>query len=387
MIPYGRQSVSQEDIDAVVSVLNSDWLTQGPVVPKFEQAVADYCGARFGIAVNSATSALHIACLALDVGPGDLVWVPANTFVATANCAIYCGADVDFIDIDSRTYNISVDCLRQKLVLAKSKNLLPKVVIPVHFAGQSCEMLEIFKLSKEFGFRIIEDASHALGGEYLEKRIGSCDFSDITVFSFHPVKMITTGEGGMTMTNDEDLAAKLVRTRTHGITSLPSLMELETDRLDEIWNFQQISLGFNYRLTDIQAALGLSQMESLSIFLERRREIAKIYDQNLAEIGVVLPWQDPTTNSSRHLYPIRLDNFGKNNQKLVFESLIREGINVNLHYIPVYRHPFFERMGFEKGYCPEAESFFKSAVSIPIYPSLTDSQQEFAIERIREAVN
>jgi UDP-4-amino-4,6-dideoxy-N-acetyl-beta-L-altrosamine transaminase len=388
MIPYGRQSISQADIDAVISVLNSDWLTQGPVVPKFEQAVADYCGARFGIAVNSATSALHIACLSLDVGPGDLVWVPANTFVATANCALYCGADVDFIDIDSQTYNISVECLRQKLVEAQSKNALPKVVIPVHFAGQSSEMLEISKLSKEFGFKVIEDASHALGGEYLGKRVGSCDFSDITVLSFHPVKMITTGEGGMVLTNDGDLAAKLVRNRTHGITSSPNLMEWGGDKSDEIWNFQQVSLGFNFRLTDIQAALGLSQMERLSDFLERRREIAKKYDQDLAEIGVVLPFQDPTTNSSRHLYPIRLlETSGVTNQRLIYNCLIESGIMVNLHYIPVYRHPYFERIGFKKGYCPEAELYFKSALSIPIFPSLTNLQQEFVIDRISHFLN
>ncbi|MBI5329739.1 MAG: UDP-4-amino-4,6-dideoxy-N-acetyl-beta-L-altrosamine transaminase [Betaproteobacteria bacterium] len=383
MIPYGKQDISQADIDAVVEVLRSDWLTQGPTIARFEQAVAGYCGARHTVAVNSATAALHIACLALDVGPGDRVWTSPNTFVATANCAIYCGATVDFVDIDPRTYNMDVTRLSEKLSVAKAQGALPKVVIPVHLCGQSCDMAAIHALSREYGFRIIEDASHAIGGQYRNAPVGNGRYSDISVFSFHPVKIITTGEGGMALTNDPLLADRLQRHRSHGITS--DRTQMQPRPADEIWNYQQIRLGYNYRITDIQAALGFSQMTRLDTFVARRHEIAERYDSALAKLPITAPWQHPDAWSSYHLYPIRVRqaDCGKT-QRQVYDAFMAAGINVNLHYIPVYRQPYYEAMGFKAGYCPEAEQYHKEAISLPMFPTLTETEQETVIDILRQ---
>lgn len=377
-IPYGRQDITLADIDAVVEVLRSDWLTQGPAVPRFEQAVAEYTGAGHGVAANSATSALHIACLALGVGPGDRVWTSPNTFVASANCAIFCGAQVDFVDIDPLTYNLSVKHLAEKLEIAKAANLLPKVVIPVHFAGQPCDMAAIHALSWEYGFRIIEDASHAIGASYGGQKVGACVHSDITVFSFHPVKIITAGEGGMAVTNNLDLAERMISYRSHGITNRPERMHSRPS--EEIWNYQQIAIGHNYRLTDIQAALGLSQLQRLDEFVEQRRTIVDRYNAAFSGLPIILPWQHPNTLSSNHLYVIRVRQAlcGKM-QRHVYDVLSKAGIGVNIHYIPVYRQPFYESQGFNAGYCPEAELYYGEAISLPIYSTLSNYQQEFVI--------
>lgn len=386
MIPYGRQDISNVDIDAVVEILRSDWLTQGPMVPRFEQAVANYTGAQCGVAVNSATSALHIACLALDLGPGDWLWTSTNTFVASANCGLYCGAQVDFVDIDPRTYNMSVERLAERLESAKAKNRLPKVVVPVHFAGQSCDMVAIHALAQQYGFRIIEDASHAIGGKYCGESVGNCRYSDITVFSFHPVKIITTAEGGIALTNNAILAERMMRYRSHGITSKLEQMRLRSS--DEIWNYQQISLGFNYRITELQAALGLSQLSRLDEFVKRRHEIAKRYDQVFAELPIIPPWQHPDTWSSYHLYPIRIrESLSGNTQRQVYDAFFKAGIGVNLHYIPVYRQPYYEAMGFQAGYCPEAELYHKEVISLPMFPALTAEQQECVIACLVRILN
>ena len=385
MIPYGRQDINQADIDAVVEVLRSDYLTQGPTVPAFEKAVATYCGAQHGVAVNSATSALHLACLALGVGKGDVVWTTPITFVASANCALYCGAGVDFVDIDPQTYNLSVERLAEKLVLAEISGLLPKVVIPVHLCGQPCDMAGIHALSKQYGFKIIEDASHAIGGRYKDEPIGNCRYSDITVFSFHPVKIITTGEGGMSLTNDEQLAKKMKLLRSHGITSEPADMHQRPPQ--ELWNYQQIALGFNYRMTDIHAALGLSQMERLDEFVTKRHDISKRYDQMLSGLPVVTPWQHSDSYSSYHLYVIRLklDEISRSNRQ-TYEAMRAAGILINLHYIPVYRQPYYEQMGFKTGYCPESEHYYSEAISIPLYPGLSDAEQEQVAKALQQAI-
>jgi UDP-4-amino-4,6-dideoxy-N-acetyl-beta-L-altrosamine transaminase len=386
IIPYGCQDINQADIDAVVEVLHAECLTQGPVVPAFEEAVAIHCGAQHAVAVNSATSALHIACLALGVGAGDAVWTTPITFVASANCALYCGATVDFVDIDPRSYNLSVDRLAEKLAVAKIAGKLPKVVIPVHLSGQPCDMAGIHALGQQYGFRIIEDASHAIGGQYKGEPIGNGRYADITVFSFHPVKIITSGEGGMALTNDAALATCLRLLRSHGISSTPS--DMESRPASEIWNYQQIALGFNYRMTDIHAALGLSQMRRLDKFVTQRHRIASRYDNLLSELPVTTPWQHPDSYSGYHLYVIRLQLavIGKT-QRQVYESLRAAGILVNLHYIPVYRQPFYERIGFSAGYCPEAEQYFAQAISIPLYPGLTLEQQDHVVSSLRAAVD
>lgn len=380
MIPYGRQDISQADIDAVVEVLRSDYLTQGPVIPAFEQAVASYCGAQRAVAVNSATSALHIACLALGVGKGDVVWTTPITFVASANSALYCGATVDFVDIDPRTYNLSVDRLAEKL--AQSTDNLPKVVIPVHLSGQACDMAGIHALSQQYGFKIIEDASHAIGGRYRDEPIGNCRYSDITVFSFHPVKIITTAEGGMALTNDIQLAKQLRLYSSHGITSTATDMHPRPP--EEIWNYQQIDLGFNYRMTDIQAALGLNQMQRLDEFVTKRNSIAKRYDQLLSGLPIVRPWQHPDTYSSFHLYLVRfkLAEINKT-QRQLYDELVDLGVGVNLHYIPVYRQPYYERMGFKAGYCLQAEQYYSEVLSIPMYPRMTEAQQDHVVAALR----
>jgi len=374
MIPYGRQCITQADIDAVVDILHSDFLTQGPTLARFEHAVAKYCGAQFGIAVNSATSALHIACLALDLGPEDWLWTSPNTFVASANCALYCGAKVDFVDIDSRTYNMSVEHLQEKLKQAEKVCRLPKVVMPVHFAGQPCDMPAIHALSQKYGFKIIEDASHAIGASYNKIKVGSCIHSDVTVFSFHPVKIITTGEGGMAMTNDIDLENKMRILRSHGIVKDKKLMHSRPD--NEIWNYQQIGLGYNYRMTDIQAALGFSQMQRLDEFVSLRHKIAKRYDLAFEPLSLITPFQLPGTYSSYHLYPIRIneEKSGKT-QREVYEFFWQMGVAANLHYIPVHRQPYYESKGFKPGDFPESENFHREVLSIPIYPDFPESLQ------------
>ncbi|MEI6269960.1 MAG: UDP-4-amino-4,6-dideoxy-N-acetyl-beta-L-altrosamine transaminase [Methylococcaceae bacterium] len=385
MIPYGRQDINQADIDVVVAVLRSDYLTQGPAVPAFEKAVADHCGAQYAVAVNSATSALHIACLALGVGKSDAVWTTPITFVASANCALYCGATVDFVDIDPRTYNLSVERLAEKLIQAEKAGKLPKVVIPVHLCGQPCDMAGIYALSQQYGFKIIEDASHSIGGKYKDEPIGNGRYSDITVFSFHPVKIITTGEGGMAVTNDDRLNKKMRLYRSHGISSTPEDMQPRPP--EEIWNYQQIDLGFNYRMTDIQAALGVSQLQRLDEFVTKRHNIAKRYDELLADMPVTTPWQQPGGYSGYHLYVIRLklDEINKT-QRQVYDALHAAEILVNLHYIPVYRQPYYEAMGFRAGYCPQAERYYSEALSIPLYPGLTEGQQDQVVAVIRKAV-
>jgi UDP-4-amino-4,6-dideoxy-N-acetyl-beta-L-altrosamine transaminase len=382
MIPYGRQDISEADIHSVVEVLKSDFLTQGPVVPAFEKAVSEYCNARYAVAVNSATSALHIACLALGVTKGDLVWTSPISFVASANCALYCGADVDFVDIDSATYNMSIIALEEKLIEADKLGQLPKVIIPVHLAGQSCEMEKIHKLSKIYGYRIIEDASHAVGGKYKDMSIGGCQYSDITIFSFHPVKIITTGEGGMCLTNDLNLSISLNRYRSHGIVRHPSEM---TQIPDGPWYYQQIDLGFNYRMTDIQAALGLSQMKRLDEFVSNRHSIARRYNEFLIQDWLELPWQHPDTYSGLHLYIIRIkkNKYGITHRQL-FEKLRNAGILVNLHYIPIYRHPYYQVLGFDNLKFPNAESYYSEAISIPMYSSLTEIEQQMVIDVINK---
>ena len=386
MIPYSRQEITEDDIAEIEKVLRSDFLTQGPIVPKFEKAVAKYCGALYASATNSATSALHIACLALDLGQGDWLWTSPNTFVASANCGLYCGANVDFVDIDPKTYNMSVEMLSKKLIVAEKLGKLPKIVVPVHFAGQPCDMIEIYKLSKRYGFKIIEDASHAIGALYNEIKVGSCTHSDITVLSFHPVKIITTAEGGMTLTNDRDIANKISRLRTHGITNDKTKMKQQNE--NEIWNYQQIDLGFNYRMNDIQAALGLSQLTRLHKNVKRRHEIAKFYDIELKNLQLITPWQAPNVQSSYHLYPILIKfNSDFKSQKQVYNALIENNIGANIHYIPVHRHPYYEKLGFKKNDFPIAEKFYKEVISIPLFPTLQDAHQKYVVETLKKIVS
>ena len=381
MIPYGRQYISQADIDAVVEVLHSDFLTQGPMVPAFEKSIANYCNTQHAIAVNSATSALHIACLALGVSNGDIVWTTPNTFVASANCALYCQAQVDFVDIDPHTYNLSVDRLAEKLVQAEKNGNLPKVVIPVHFSGQSCDMAGIHTLSQKYGFKIIEDASHAIGGRYKDEPIGNCHYSDITIFSFHPVKIITTGEGGMALTNDTKLAEKMGLLRSHGITRDVADM---THLPDGPWYYQQIELGFNYRMTDLQAALGLSQMRRLDEFIVRRNQIAERYDDLLKKFSLQLPCFQLDSYSARHLYVVRIK--GNKSKKEIIEMMREQGVGVNVHYIPVHTQPYYKNMGFKVGDFPEAEAYYKEAISLPIFPKLTEHEQDDVVSILKAAL-
>lgn len=384
MIPYGRQDISEEDIEAVIATLRSDWLTQGPAVPAFEKKLADYCGVNHALAVNSATSALHIACLALDLQVGDLLWTTPITFVASANCGLYCGAEVDFVDIDPRTYNMSPQALEKKLLEAERKGRLPKIVVPVHLCGQPCEMEAIFALGQRFGFKIIEDASHAIGGKYKDEPIGNCRFSDITIFSFHPVKIITTAEGGMALTNDAKLAERMALLRSHGITRDATMMTKESDGP---WYYQQIDLGFNYRMTELQAALGISQANRLDVFVSQRHRIARRYDEKLADFPVVIPWQHPDSYSGLHLYVIRLrPGEIKPGHREVFESLRAQGIGVNLHYIPVHTQPYYQKMGFKAGDFPEAERYYAEAISLPMFPNLQEKQQDEVLSALRKAL-
>lgn len=385
MIRYGQQDITQQDVDAVIEVLHSTNLTQGPRVPAFEDAVKAATGARHAVAVNSATSALHIACLALGLGPGDWLWTTPNTFVASSNCALYCGARVDFVDIDPSTYNLCPDALEEKLRAAKQEGRLPKVVVPVHLAGQPCDMAAIHELGKTYGFRIIEDASHAIGGRYKDTPIGAGRYSDIIVFSFHPVKIITTAEGGMALTNDNDLATRLALLRSHGITRDKRLM---TEEMDGPWYYQQVELGYNYRMTDIHAALGVSQMNRLERYVARRHEIADRYNFLLADLPLVLPWQHPDSYSAYHLYVIRLqlDQIDPITRRQVFEALWAKDILVNLHYIPVHTQPYYQKMGFAWGDFPHAEQYYREAISIPMHPSLTNDEQDLVVATLREAL-
>ncbi|VBB05528.1 degt/dnrj/eryc1/strs aminotransferase [Lucifera butyrica] len=380
-IPYGHQDINEADIQAVMAVLASDWITQGPAIEKFEQTVAQYCGARYAVAVNSATSALHIACMAAGLKRGEWLWTSPNTFVASANCGRYCGAAVDFADIDNRTYNISVTRLAEKLKRAKRENRLPKVVVPVHFAGQSCEMEPIQRLAAEYGFLLLEDASHAIGGTYQGQKVGSCRFADMTVFSFHPVKIITTAEGGMVLTNRQDLYERLIRLRSHGITRQAELMSENQGP----WYYQQIELGFNYRLTDLQAALGISQMERIDEFVAKRRAIAAKYDRELKNLPLILPWQHPDSLSAYHLYVVQLAPvYQRKSRRQVFEELRASGIGVNVHYIPVHTQPYYRQFGFKYGDFPVAEAYYNSAVSIPLYAAMTAEQQDYVISTLTE---
>ena len=384
MIRYGQQDITQADIDAVIDVLRSVNLTQGPAITRFEQSVMDETGARHAVAVNSATSALHIACLALDLGPGDWLWTTPNTFVASSNCALYCGAQVDFVDIDPATWNLSPAALEEKLVRAEREGRLPKIVVPVHLTGQPCDMAAIHALGQKYGFRIIEDASHAIGGRYRGEPIGNGRYSDITVFSFHPVKIVTTAEGGMALTNDDDLATRLGLFRSHGITRDPALM---TQAMDGPWYYQQVALGYNYRMTDMQATLGVSQMTRLHRYVARRHEIAARYQRLLADLPVTLPWQHPDSYSAWHLYVIRLQTDRmRATHREVFEALRARDIMVNLHYIPVHTQPYYQKMGFRPGDFPQAEQYYREAISMPMHPVLTDAEQDFVVDVLREAI-
>lgn len=381
MIYYGHQHITEKDIQAVERVLHSDWLTQGPAIEAFEKKVANYCGAKYAVAVTNATSALHIACKAAGLGEGDVLWTSPITFTASANCGRYCGADVDFVDIDDKTYNMSVAELRHKLEAAVKK---PKVVIPVHLAGQSCDMEAIKALADEYGFKIIEDASHATGADYKNTKVGSCRYSDMTVFSFHPVKIVTTGEGGIVLTNNKELYEKLKLYRSHGITRDSDLM---TQEADGPWYYQQIELGFNYRMTDMQAALGCSQMDSLDEFVARRRYLVKRYNEKLKNLPLRTPYQDEATNPSWHIYIIRVDfTKVKLSKKEIFARMRDRGIVLNLHYIPVHTQPYYQKLGFQKGDFPVSEKYYEEAITLPLYYDLTDEQQDEVIEALKEVL-
>ncbi|MFV8461427.1 UDP-4-amino-4,6-dideoxy-N-acetyl-beta-L-altrosamine transaminase [Vibrio campbellii] len=378
VIPYGKQDINQQDIDSVLDVLKSDFLTQGPQVPAFESALIEHTGASYALAVNSATSALHIACLALGLGQGDWLWTSPVTFVASANCGLYCGAKVDFVDIDPDTYNMCPIRLENKLIKAKAEGKLPKVVVPVHLCGQPCDMAAIGKLAKEYGFKLIEDASHAIGGRYQEQPIGNCEYSDITVFSFHPVKIVTTAEGGAALTNSKELADKMALLRSHGITRDPELMRGESHGG---WYYQQIDLGFNYRMTELQAALGVSQMKRLNEFVSARHGLAQGYYTKLDNLPVILPYQLPDTYSGLHLFVIRLklDDISLTHQQ-VFDALRERGIGVNLHYIPVHTQPYYQDLGFTEGEFPESEQYYREAISLPMFHGMTEAQQNTVVD-------
>ena len=384
MIPYGKQSISDEDIQEVVNVLRSDWITQGPAIARFEDALSTYCGAAHAVAISNATTALHLACLAADLGKGDILWTSPNSFVASANCGLYCGAMVDFVDIDPVTYNMSVAHLKAKLDAAIKTDTLPKVLIPVHFSGQSCDMKAVYELVKPYGITIIEDASHAIGGDYLGGKIGNCTYSDMTVFSFHPVKIITTGEGGAITTNNADLDATLKRLRSHGITRDPACM---TKPSEGDWYYQQIELGYNYRMTDIQAALGASQLKKVDLFIRKRRELAQIYTEKLAGLPLILPAQEPCGQSAWHLYVIQLDaTKTQKSRQEIFTALRQNGIGVNVHYIPIHTQPYYQKMGFSLGDFPASETYYAQAISLPLYYGLEEKDQQKVVDVLKKTV-
>lgn len=378
-IPYGRQNVTEEDIQLVTEILRSDFLTQGPMVPAFEKIISDYVGVKYAYAMNSATSALHVACLALGLSERDWLWTSPNTFVASANCGRYCGANVSFVDIDPKTYNMCTIALEQKLIQAKKDNCLPKIVVPVDFAGQSCDMQKIKQLADEYGFYIIEDASHAIGGSYKGRKVGNCDYSDITIFSFHPVKIITTAEGGMSLTNSPELAEKIQLFRSHGITRDPKLM---TKSPDGDWYYQQVELGLNYRMTELQAALGISQMKRIDQYVTRRHQLVKQYNEQLKDLPITLPYQHIDSYSAYHLYPIVLHDSSK--RKIMFEQLRAKNIGVNVLYIPVHTQPYYQNLGFKVGDYPQAEAYYAGTFSLPLYATLTDEQQDYVIKALKE---
>ncbi len=384
MIPYGRHEISQADVDTVIDVLQNQFLTQGAQVPRFEQTVAEYCGVAHGVAVNSATSALHIACLALGLGKGDWLWTSPVTFVASANCGLYCGAEVDFVDIDAASWNMCPVKLEQKLLKAEAEGRLPKVVVPVHLRGEPCDMAAIGALAKRFGFKVIEDASHAIGGRYAGQKIGACVHSDITVFSFHPVKIVTTAEGGMAMTKCDELATRMGLFRSHGVTRDPALMQGVSDGA---WYYQQVELGYNYRLTDLQAALGISQMQRLDAFVAKRHALADRYDALLKRLPLTLPTRAKGNLSGLHLYPVRLQLAKITpSHAQVFDRMRAAGIGVNLHYIPVHLQPYYAAMGFAKGDFPEAEAYYAEALTLPLFPTLTEAEQDEVVAALSQAI-
>lgn len=382
MIPYGRQDITEEDISEVVAVLKSDFLTQGPAIERFEKAFAEYCGARYAVAVSSCTAALHLACMALGLKPGDRFWTVPNTFVATANAGLYCGGAVDFVDIDARTWNMSVTALEEKLKAAKAAGMLPKIVLPVHFSGQSCDMKAIRALSEQYGFKIIEDAAHCAGASYAGGKVGSCKFSDLCVFSFHPVKIITTGEGGIITTNSKDIYEKLLRLRTHGITRETGVMQKTGEGA---WYFEQLELGYHYRITDIQAALGLSQLKRLDSYVQKRKQLAEKYAQKLKNLPLTLPVIKKDCDSSWHLYAVRLQT-GKisKTRKEVFDAMRDKNIGVNVHYIPVHLHPYYKELGFSPGDYPESEAYYAQALTLPLFPALKDEEQDYICDTLAE---
>jgi UDP-4-amino-4,6-dideoxy-N-acetyl-beta-L-altrosamine transaminase len=381
MIPYGRQSLDQADIDAVVEVLKSDWLTQGPTIERFEAAMAERCEAGFGVAVCNATAALHIACLAAGLGEGDWLWTSPNTFLASANCGRYCGADVNFVDIDPLTWNLDVNALEHKLESAEREGKLPKVLVAVAFSGQSCDMRVIAELSRRYGFVVIEDASHAVGASYAGRPVGCGEYADMTVFSFHPVKIVTTGEGGLVLTNSPERAEHLRRLRSHGMTRDPVQMDAPSHGP---WYYQQVELGFNYRITDMQAALGLSQLNKLDGFLTRRRQLVARYQALLADLPLTLPTPQPEAESAWHLYVVRLQTERlQHSHRQIFEGLRAAGIGVNVHYIPVHLQPYYRDLGFAAGDFPQAEAYYAQAISLPLFPAMTDEQQDFVVAQLR----
>ncbi len=379
IIPYGKQEIDEEDIESVIGVLKSKFITQGEAVPKFEKVISSYCGSNYALAVNSATSALHLACRSLNLSSGDIVWTSTISFVASANCALYCGAKVDFVDIDPLTYNLDPKKLKEKLIKAQEENCLPKILIVVHLCGQPCDLRSIWELSVDFNFQIIEDASHALGAKYNSFLIGDCKYSSITIFSFHPVKMITTGEGGIALTNNEEIYEKMKLLRSHGITRDPDLM---SSKKEGPWYYQQIDLGYNYRMTDLQAALGISQLKKLNTFIDKRTKLAQRYKENLLSSKIQHPSLMEDVSSSWHIYVIRIKQININKKKQIFEYLINNGIGVNLHYIPIHLHPFYQKMGFFKGQFPESEKYYEEAITLPIYPSLNFEDQNKIIETL-----